>query len=100
MKDDVNNLGYQKFYKDKNDIVQVAPKGGYFYEIKNESEVQNAVNKTIEGYTTQSGKKPNIGNLNLAQGLKKKKSKYNGKNVTGYEDGSLSPIANNVLESL
>lgn len=87
--------GWVKFFADDDDEVHLYDGG--FTQIPDEQSVDQKVQQVLKEYRLQGGKKTQFGNIkkefdDLNQSLKKKKSKYNGKNVTGYENG-MTPVA-------
>jgi len=89
-------VGWQKFYDDGDG--NIISYDGHFIPIKDENSADEPVRKIVDEYYQNGGKKTFGSKLKLVQSMKKKKkSKYNGLDVTGYESGSLSPMADNVL---
>ena len=94
-------IGWMKFFSDEG-VINMSD--GNFLQIPDEKSVEFYVNAIIKQYHEQGGKKNNFKMAEqkvkeeVASSKKnKKKSKYNGKNVTGYETGYLSPMVSNVL---
>jgi len=91
-------LGWEMFVKDKKG--RILPQNGNFTQITDKNNLKNVIMEVADEYEEYGGKNPKINiDENEITSSRRKKSKYNGKNVTGYEDGSLGKI-NNVIEAI